>query len=206
MLRILFSAALAGGVLLSGATMAQTAQKEIGRAPTGVYELDAAHSQILFGISHIGLTDYHGRFDKLSGTLNLDASQPEKSATTITIDTGSVDTPSAELNDILKGSSVFATNQFPTATFKSTSVVRTGPDTGKITGQLTIRGVTKPVTLDVVFNGGQTDPLKGIFDVGFSAKTTIKRSDFGLTGMIWGSFVGDEVTLEIEALFGQEKE
>ncbi len=205
-MRIFFPATLAACAVFSCGAMAQTAQTDIGRAPNGAYELDLAHSQLLFGISHIGLTSYHGRFDKLSGTLNLDSGQPERSATSITIDTGSVDTPSAELNDILKGSSVFATSQFPTASFKSTSITRTGPTTGKIVGALTIRGVTKPVTLDVVFNGGLVDPLKGVFDVGFTAKATLKRSDFGLTGMIWEPFVGDEVTLVIEALFAQEKE
>jgi polyisoprenoid-binding protein YceI len=206
MSRVWFHAALYGGVLLSCTAMAQTAQKDISRAPNGTYVLDAAHSQLMFGISHIGLTNYYGRFDKLSGTLSLDANEPNRSATSITIDTGSVDTPSAQLNDILKGSTVFATNQFATASFRSTSVMRTGAGTGKITGDLTIRGITKPVTLDVVFDGGETDPVKGVFDVGFTARTTVKRSDFGLTGMIWEPFVSDEVTLTIEALFAQEKE
>lgn len=204
MLRQLFLAAFAGSVILSLGAQAQP--KDITGAPNGAYSLDVAHSQVLFSISHLELTDYHGRFDKVSGTLNLDANEPEKSATSITIDMNSLDTPSAELNDILKGSSVFSASQFPAATFKSTAVTRTGADTGRIAGDLTIKGVTKPVTLDVVFNGTKRNPLKGDFILGFRAKTTIKRSDFGLTNTIWSSFVGDDVNLEIEALFEQEKE
>ena len=204
MLRNLFSFVLAGGLVLS--LGAAAAPKDITAAPNGAYTLDTAHSQILFAISHLDLTEYHGRFDKASGTLNLDANEPEKSATRVSIDMNSLDTPSAELNDILKGSSVFAANEFPAATFKSTSIIRTGADTGRITGDLTIKNVTKPVTLDVVFNGVKPDPVKGGSALGFSAHATIKRSDFGLTGTIWSSFVGDDVKLEIEALFEQEKE
>ncbi len=204
MLRSLCAAALIG--LLPIAATAQNVSKDPARAPNGAYTLETAHSQILFSITHLGLTNYYGRFDKLSGTLNFDANQPEKSATSITIATGSVDTPSERLNDVLKGPDVFSAGQFPSATFKSIAVVRTGPNTGRVTGNLTIRNVTKPVTLDVVFMGGEKDPLKNAYALGFRGATTIKRSDFGLTGMVWAPFVGDDVTLIIEAMFEQEKD
>ncbi len=185
---------------------AQSVSTDAKQAPTGRYSLDKGHSQVLFAIGHEGLTDYYGRFDKLSGTLNFDSAEPEKSAVSVTIDTNSVDTPSHELNGTLSGKAVFDAQDFPTATFRSTSVVRTGPTTGKIIGDLTIKNITKPVTLDVTFNGGRPDPMSGSYVIGLSATASIKRTDFGITGMAWEPFVGNDVKLIIEAMFQQQKE
>jgi polyisoprenoid-binding protein YceI len=185
---------------------AQSVSKDPSHAPAGAYRLVAAHSQILFSIAHMGLTDYFGRFDKLSGNLDFDPNEPEKSAVAVTIDAHSIDTPSDRLNDDLKSSSVFAVDQFPSASFKSVSVIRTGPDTGRITGDLTIKGVTKSVTLDVVYSGSEPDPLTDAYALGFHATATIKRSDFGLTGMVWEPLVGGDVKLIIEAMFEHEKD
>jgi polyisoprenoid-binding protein YceI len=206
MLRSGLVSAFAISIALSTGAQAQDVSKDPSRAPNGTYRLDSAHSQLLFSIAHLGLTDYYGRFDKLSGTLNFDANEPEKSAASITIATDSVSTPSNRLNDELKSTNVFSVGQFPTASFKTTSIVRTGPETGRITGDLTIKGVTKPVTLDAVFGGSEDDPLKGSHAVGFRATATIKRTDFGLTGMVWEPLVGNDVNLTIEALFEHEKE
>ncbi len=176
------------------------------RAPSGSYTLETRHSQVLWGIPHLGLTDFYGRFEKLSGTMNFNATAPEKSEVDITIQMASVNTPNAPLIAEIIAPDAFNVQQFPTATFKSTSVERTGPTTGKITGDLTLHGVTKPVTLDVTFNGGTADPMMGAnYDVGFHATTTIKRSDFGLTEMGWASFVADDVKLIIEAMFVHQK-
>jgi polyisoprenoid-binding protein YceI len=198
-------AALLTAALCTGAS-AQSISKDPTHAPNGTYRLDTMHSQVLFSIAHLGLTDYYGRFDKITGTLSFDGNDPEKSTTNIAIDTTSVDTPSNRLNDTLKGADVFSSVQFPTANFKTTSIARTGPDTGRITGDLTIKGVTKSVVLDAVFAGGGHDPLNGAYAVGFHATGTIRRSDFGMTGMVWAPFVGDDVHLVIEALFQQVKE
>lgn len=200
------AAVLAASLALAPQARSQDVSKDPARAPTGAYRLDTAHSQVLFSITHLGLTAYYGRFDKLSGTLTFDANEPEKSATAITIATDSVSTPSDRLDDVLKSSAVFSTGQFPDATFKSTAVVKTGPDTGRITGDLTLRGVTKPVTLDVTFNGSAPDPLRDAYALGFHATAVIRRKDFGITGMAWEPLVGDDVTLDIEALFEREKD
>jgi polyisoprenoid-binding protein YceI len=192
--------------LFAFAARADDISKDPARAPTGSYRLDTLHSQVLFSVTHMGLTDYYGRFDKISGTLSFDAGEPEKSATHIAIDMDSIDTPSSRLNDDLKDSSVFSTAQFPSATFTSTKVEKTGPDTGRITGNLTIKGVTRPVVLHAEFRGGQADPLNGNYAIGFHATTTIRRADFGITGMVWEPFVSNDVTLVIEALFEHEKE
>lgn len=186
--------------------LAQSVSTDPSRAPNGAYRMEVSHSQLLFLISHLGLTDYYGRFDKLSGTLNFDANEPERSVVNITIDTSSIDTPSERLTGTLKGTDVFSTAQFPSAAFKSTSIVRIGPTTGRITGDLTIKGVTKPVVLDATFTGGKPDPLNGAYALGFRATATIKRTDFGLTGMVWDPYVGNNVNLIIEAMFEQEKE
>jgi polyisoprenoid-binding protein YceI len=192
-------------LVLSHAAYAQSVSDDPTRAPNGAYKMDTAHSLIVFSIAHLGLTDYYGRFDKLSGTLNFDGNEPEKSSTSVTIDTSSVDTPSTRLNDEIKNS-VFGATQFPEATFKSTSITKTGPTTGKITGDLTIKGVTKPVVLDAVFRAGGPNPMGSGYSLGFHATATIKRADFGLTDMMWSRFVGDDVNLIIEALFVQQKD
>src|SRR5690348_3840213 len=97
------------------------------KAPAGAYRLEAAHSQLLFSVLHGGLTDYYGRFDKLTGTLAYNPAQLEKSSVAIAIDTASVDTPSAALNDELRGPDVFDSEKFGAAMFKSSGVRRTGP-------------------------------------------------------------------------------
>lgn len=191
--------------VLAVAANAQNVSPDVKQAPTGRYGLETRHSQVLFSILHQGTTNYYGRFDRLSGTMNFDAAEPEKSTVAITIDTGSVDTPSPQLNTTLSGPDVFDAAKFPRATFTSTSIVRTGPRTGKVTGDLTIRNVTKPVTLDVTFHGGNMNPMSDSYAIGFSASTTIKRTDFGITGMRWEPLVSDDVKLIIEAMFVQQK-
>lgn len=191
-------------VALAGPAIASSGDPK--QAPTGSYSLETRHSQVLFAIPHLGITDYYGRFDKLSGTLNYNSGAPEKSSVNISIDMSSIDMPSHELMGELMGAGVFNTASFPAATFKSTAIARTGPNTGTITGDLTLHGVTKPVTLDVTFGGVTADPFSGADDVGFHATATIKRTDFGITGMVWEQIVGDDVKLTIEAMFQHKKD
>ena len=185
---------------------AQNVSADVKQAPTGRYAAQPAHTLVLFSIFHAGTTNYYGRFDRITGTMNLDAAEPEKSSVSIQIDMTSLDTPSAALNAELMGPAVFDAAKFPTATFRSTSITRTGPDTGTITGDLTIKNVTKPVTLDVVFHGGALNPMSNAYAAGFSAQASIKRTDFGITGMRWEPFVSDDVKLIIEALFQHQKD
>jgi polyisoprenoid-binding protein YceI len=201
----LFLSAVTLASFLTGTALGDVSS-DVKKAPTGSYALETRHSQIVFAIMHLGLTDFYGRFEKLGGTLNFNASDPAKSSVEITIDTASVNVPNAAVIRDLVAADAFNVAKFPTATFKSTSVTRTGPNTGKITGDLTLCGVTKPVTLDVTFNGGTADPMMGNnYDIGFHASTLIKRSDFGLDQMTWRSFVADDVKLTIEAMFVHQK-
>jgi polyisoprenoid-binding protein YceI len=192
-----------GSVSIAGPALAQVTT-DPAALPAGVYKLETAHSQLLFSIAHLGLTDYYGRFDRLSGTLHFDPHQPERSTVTVSVDPTSVDTPSADLNRELSGPDVFDVQKFPEATFRSTTVTRTGPSTGQMVGDLTLHGVTRRVTLLVTFSGGAPDPLSGGTAVGFRATGKIKRSDFGITGMRWEPLVGDDVTLIINAMFDSE--
>lgn len=176
------------------------------QAPAGTYQVETRHTQVLFAIPHFGITDYYGRFEKVSGTLNFNPTAPEKSSVSITIDTASANVMSSELVGEIVGPSVFDSANFPTATFTSTAIARTGPNSGKMTGDLTIHGVKKSITFEVTFNGGTTSPMgAAAYDLGFHATATIKRSDFGLDKMMWSAAVGDEVKLTIEAMFQQRK-
>jgi len=200
MLRI---AVLALAAIFATPALADDVSMDASKAPAGTYKLETAHSQVLFYVKHIGLTDYYGRFNKVSGTLNFNPAAPEHSAAAINIDTTTLDTPSDALNSTLK-SSLFDTAHFSSATFKSTSMTVTGRDRGQITGDLTIRGVTKPVTLDVTFTGTELNPLDNSRVLGFHATGTIKRTDYGMTGMIWEPLVSDDIKLIIEAMFQRE--
>jgi polyisoprenoid-binding protein YceI len=194
--------------LLFAATTAsaQTVSTDPKQAPAGAYQLETRHTQVLFAIPHFGITNYYGRFDKSSGSLDFNPADPAKSSVSITIDTSSVDMMSPELMKTVQQTGIFDTGDFPEATFKSTSATRTGPNTGTVTGDLTIKNITKPVTFTVTYNGGLKSPLNSAYDIGFHGTTTIKRSDYNMTNMIWSPMVGDEVQIIVEALFTQAKE
>jgi polyisoprenoid-binding protein YceI len=205
MSRTPFLAALVFAVQL-GATHAAGVSTDPKQAPSGAYTVEPRHTQVLFAISHLGLTDFYGRFEKISGTLSFVPGAPEKSQVSVSIDMTSLNVPNSALMTELAAPMVFDTAHFAQAHFESKSVERTGKNTGRMTGDLTLRGVTKPVTFDVVFNGGETSPMGGTgYLLGFHATATIKRNDFGLAGMEWSPFVGDEVKLTIEALFQKDK-
>jgi polyisoprenoid-binding protein YceI len=200
MVRVLVATAVA--LCVAGTASAQVSLNP-ERSPPGIYQVEQRHTQVLFAIRHIELTDFDGRFDKASGSMTFDPRHPEFSTVSVTIDMSSVDTPNAELNGELKD--VFNVAQYPTATFQSTAINRTGPTTGKITGNLTLNGVTKPLTLDATFMGGRDNPMNGAPALGFTATATIHRADYKLDQMIWSGAVGADVNLTINALFEQKK-
>jgi polyisoprenoid-binding protein YceI len=166
--------------------------------PAATYTIDPKHTQIVFGVKHMGLSTFFGRFGYATGSLIFDPAAPEKSALSAQIDMNNLTTHWDELDQQLKAS-VFHIDKFPNATFVATQSVKTGPNTGTVTGNLTIAGVTKPVTLNVTFNGGRNSPIPlQPYRIGFDATGTLRRSDFGLNHAIWSGMVGDEVTLWIE--------
>lgn len=179
-------------------------------APSGTYEADLSHTSVTWRVKHLGLSNYTARFAKIASTVQLDSAKPANSTLTVTIDANSVrtDYPFPAKTDFDKeigGSGKFLDGgKFPEIKFVSTGIVETGAKTAKITGNLTLRGVTKPVTLDAVLNGtAKANPMMGAERIGVSARGTIKRSEFGMT---YGTqFVSDDVELIVEAEYKRAK-
>ncbi|MEQ1930841.1 MAG: YceI family protein, partial [Parvularculaceae bacterium] len=139
------------------------------------------------------------RWRAWTGELNWNPEHPEKSAISVTIDAAKVDSGVDVFDGHLKSDKFFDAANYPTITFKSTSVQPKGPNKGVIVGDLTIRGVTVPASLDVTFNKAAFEQRGNIHKIGFSGKSVVKRSSWGLDAAI--PFVGDEVTITIEAEF-----
>ena len=161
-------------------------------AAGGDYEIDAIHSQVIFRLAHFGVSHQYGRFNKVTGSLTIDGRDPSKSRATVDIAAGSVFTADMKRDKHLKGPDFFDVKQFPSIKFTSTSVAAAGEGSYKVTGDLALHGVTKPVTIELDHIGSGKDPYGG-YRSGFEGTFTIKRSDFGMSFMLEG--IGDEVRL-----------
>lgn len=161
------------------------------------YTFDPNHTTVIWNIEHLGFSSPHGLFPQIEGTLTLDEVAPQNSKVDVTIPTAKLATGIPKFDDHLKSKDFFDTEKFPDAKFVSTKIEKTGDKTAKITGDLTLLGVTKPVTFDVTLNKKGPHPMNKKETVGFSGKTTIKRSDFGIKYGLPN--VGDDVNLVIEA-------
>lgn len=169
------------------------------------YNVDPAHSSASFSIKHMMIAKVHGGFEKLSGKLVYDPAQPEKAVVEATIETASINTREAQRDAHLKSADFFDAEKFPTITFKSKRVEKLGDDELKVTGDLTIHGVTKEVVLNVEGPSAELKDPWGNAKIGASAKTKIKRKDFGLN---WnaaleagGILVGEDVNIELDLQF-----
>lgn len=189
--------------LLAGAALAALAGAPLAGAAQAAdtYKLDPVHSNIVFSTDHLGFSKMIGQFQEFDGSLTFDGSSVEGVAVEVVIKTASIDTDHEARDKHLTSPDFFNTQEFPEMTFKSTAVEATGDKTAKLTGDLTLLGVTKPVTLDVTLNKVDANPMDpSVFIAGFSATGTVKRSDFG---MQYGQgAIGDDVALwiEIEAI------
>lgn len=161
------------------------------------YQFDPNHTNILWHANHFGFSSPTGRFGIDDGSVTIDEANPAKSSVDVTIDTNDLTTGIPKFDAHLKSKDFLDAEKFPTATFKSTKVDVTGKDTAKVTGDLTLHGVTRPVVLDVKLNKIGDHPMTKKKSVGFTATTTIKRSDFGIT--MYVPNVSDEVKLDIES-------
>ena len=160
------------------------------------YTLDPNHTQVQFIWNHYGFTNLVGQFGKIEGTLEFDPADPTKASVTATISIDSVDSNVKKLDGVLASGDYFDAAKFPTATFKSTRVEKgSTPDRLTVTGNLTIRDVTKPVTLDVAVTKVGDQPLRKAPAAGFDATTTITRSDFGITKYLPN--VADQVKIHV---------
>jgi polyisoprenoid-binding protein YceI len=180
------------------------AATSVSMAQAAHYEIDGSHSHVGFKVRHL-VSKLPGEFKEFEGTFDFDDKKPEDSKVVFKVKTASVYTNNEKRDDHLKGEDFFDVSKYPEMKFESATVTKAGKDKYKLKGNLTIRGVTKPVTFDVVYSGTAKDPW-GNQRAGFTATTKINRKDFGL---VWnkaldqgGLMIGDdvEITLEIEAI------
>ena len=169
---------------------------DLSDVPSGKYTLDSSHGYITFTYNHLGFSNPRVGFNRFDTELELDSSNPENSVVEVTIAASSIDSRVAEFNDHLNGSDFFNTAEYPTITFKSTKVEATGENTFDVTGNLTILGTTKPVTLVTTINKAANHPMRKVPTVGLSASATLMRSEWGLGAYV--PAVSDEVELSIE--------
>lgn len=194
-------AAGAAALLVSvGVVQAQDGlTREPAQVRAGTYTLDPEHSKITWSVNHMGFSTYAGQFAGATGTLTIDPKAPERSQLQATVKIDDVGSLNAALDKHLKSADFFDAANHPTATFRATRIVLTDKDEADIHGQLTLRGVTKPIVIEAEFNQAGSNPMNKVYTVGFDGEAKIKRSDFGMTYAL--PAVGDEVTLKIEAEF-----
>jgi polyisoprenoid-binding protein YceI len=196
---LLLAAAVA---TLSAPAFAQAASQ----APAGTYGVDKPHSSIMWKGLHQGLSWYVARFTNFDITVDFNPADVSKSKVTATIDPKSIETDYARMRpanrnddfnaELANGERFFNSGKFPQITFASTAVSKTGDNTGRMTGNLTFLGVTKPVTLDVTYIGNRNDPRLQKHKIGFLATGTLKKTDFGMSP---GGSIADDIKIEINA-------
>jgi len=180
--------------------MTTTATPEIATL-TGRYQIDPTHSRLGFVARHAMVTKVRGQFGAVDGVLNLDQEDPTRSSAEVTAQMASVSTGNDQRDEHLRGPDFFHVEEHPVMTFHSTAAELAGEDTFRLTGDLTIKGVTRPVTFDIEFTGAAKDPW-GNLRTGFEGKATINRKDWGLAWNValeaGGILVSEKVTIELD--------
>lgn len=180
---------------------------------TGDYELDPEHAYLHFKIEHLGLSTVVGRFNRVRATLDFDPNAIGQMKLDGVVDMSSLDMNNSELEELLQGPRWFDVGRFPEATFQTTGVTVPGnvtsaentqngnaePTLLKVAGEFTLKGVTREIVLDVKFKGGADNILTGKYTLGFSARGSLKRSDFGVDA--WPALVADDVFIELDGEF-----
>ncbi|WP_420143520.1 YceI family protein [Sphingobium sp.] len=192
-------AAIAGGSVVVAQGAATPGTKDVAKVTGGTYQVEPSHTQIVFAYDHMGFTNNMGVIAMPTGTLTLDKANPAASKVSIEVPIANLTTGIPALNTHLAKPEFFDAAKFPTATFVSTGVKLDGTTGATITGNLTIKGITKPVTLDAEFYGAGIGPMDKKENVGFVATGTIKRSDYNMAVAV--PVVGDAVELKIIAAF-----
>ena len=205
------AALLSALVLASGAALADNSEVPSASTepvPAGAYTVDKAHTSLIFRVSHLGFSTYTGRFTRVDAKLQFDPRHFDKSSVDVIIDPRSIEADNAPSGFLqtLAGDQWLDADRFPQMSFRTKAVQPTGPDSFRLVGELTLHGVTRPITLDAHYNGGYAGhPFDPHARVGFSARGTFKRSDFGVSygipapGSSFG--VGDEVAVTLESEF-----
>ena len=196
---------IAIALLLASASAPAFAQAvaDPAKAEAGTYAIEPEHTRLRFDVTHFGFTKYDGEFRKMTGTLALDPANPDASKVDITVATDSVTVPNAKLHDELVSPQWLDAAKDPEITFKSTKVVKTGTDTADVTGDFTLHGVTKPLTLTVKFNAAGVNPVSKRYTSGFAARGKIMRTEFGVK--TYAPMISDAVDIDIDAAFEKAK-
>lgn len=184
------------GLALAAPALANSTSNDPAKAPAGAYELDKAHAGLIVKIVHMGFSGYTMRFNSLSGGFTYDPANWQATKVSIAIDPRSIDTENPSFSKTVAG--FFEPDKYPAITFNGTGVAGENGK-GTVTGDLTFHGVTRPVTLDVTFNGSGSGILGVGTRMGFSGTGHIKRSDFGVTNE--RLFAGDDIDLSFEVEF-----
>jgi len=197
--------ALTASLLIAAGPVAAAAPTEPATVLPGTYAIEPTHTRVLFAVSHFGVSTWYGDFTHVSGTLRLDPKNPAASQVEVSVPVGSLSTTNAALDATLKGADWFDAAQFPTMTFKSTKVTVLGPGRASIEGDLTLHGITRPITLEARFKGaaGPNAIIKS-YMIGFDLTGQIKRSAFGVAK--YGGTIGDDVDLIISAPFERKRD
>ena len=185
------------GALTTAAALLLLNMTSFPVAAAETYTLDPNHTAVTFQYTHFGYSHPTGKFMDAVGAVILDETTPANSSVQVTFAISGLATGVAALDDDLKGPDFFDAAKYPTATFKSTRVDQTSPTTADVTGDLTIHGVTKPVTLKVTLNKDAVNPMMNKKGLGFTATVTLNRSDFGIGKFV--PMVSDEINLSVEA-------
>jgi polyisoprenoid-binding protein YceI len=160
------------------------------------YKIDPSHTHVLFMVNHLGFSNMIGVFAETAGTVAFDPAHADASKLSVVIKTASLQTQFGPRDADLKGADWFNVAEFPEMTFTGKSFTKKDEKTGTVTGDLTLLGVTKPVTLEVIFNKAGVSPVSKADTVGFSARGAFNRTDFGLKTFV--PYIGDKVDLIIE--------
>ena len=195
MMSLLALATVAGLTAFSPVDPQVTNTQVTNTQATEAYKVDPVHTTAIFRIKHLGVTYFYGRFNETTGSFTLNTEDPSEMIFDVQIKTESVDTNSAKRNNHLKSPDFFNAKQFPTISFKSKSVQSSGENLYTVAGDLTLHGVTKPITVQMEFVGEGDQGPQSRYRAGFDVTFTIKRSDFGMNYM--QGMLGDEVTLMV---------
>lgn len=203
-MKTLLASTVALTMALAAPALSQTPPtRDPAQIQAGTYAVDPGHTQVGWKVSHMGFSNYYGSFSDVSGSLTLDPKNPAQSKLAIKIPVSSVATTSDKLTGELKSEQWLDASKFPDMTFVSTKVTPDGKDKATVAGNLTLHGVTKPVTLDVTLVGAGANPLNKKYTVGFEATGTLKRSEFGVKTYV--PLIGDDLHLTIAGAFERQE-
>ncbi len=178
-----------------------TLQTDPAAVAPGAYDLDSAHTRVVFGVSHLGLSTWNGDFSDIKGSLWIDPAAPQAAKLRVEIPVRTVSTTNAIVDEELRGPEWLDAEQFPSIVYESDRVVLKDERRGNILGRLTLHGVTQDVALGVSFNGAATNPWTTKSMIGFDATARFKRSLFGVSAFV--PLIGDEISVRISAEFSK---